>query len=635
MCGIAGVLASPRSGLSGLVDGMARALEHRGPDGQGAWTDESAGISFGHRRLAIVDTSGSGTQPMVSGSGRYVLCYNGEIYNHRELRRQIDASQKVAWRGHSDTEVLLAAIEGWGLDAALQRINGMFAFALWDRNDRRLVLARDRMGEKPLYFGWVGGDLVFASELKAIYRHPSWRHSVDAAALDWMLSTGYVPAPRCIHPGIFKLPAASVISLSAADLGHPRDLPWVRQRFKAYWHLDRVAVEGVSHRASSAAFDMDAASREFSRLFDESVRLRMLADVRVGALLSGGVDSTLVVESMQRQSSSQVRTYTVSFLDPAMDESSHAQQVASHLGTQHETIVLRPESALEIINELPGIYDEPFADAAQLPAVLVSRAARRHVTVALTGDGGDEVFHGYQRYLDAVSNWRVLRPAGERGRRALGLSLQAAARLAPARSWAVALRRQAGRVQARDFEDYYRNLVSFAGRRYPAGSVAEWPLVPAQLVDDGDRMRFTDQSLGLPEGINTKLDRSSMSVGLELRAPLLDHRLVEFSWRLAPSMMAGSGEGKRLLRNRLYGQLPRGLVDRPKQGFDVPIAAWLRGPLHAWAVDLIESARLRDDGFLDPRALSGLLVQHVTGRFDHGHVLWAALTFLSWQRHHG
>ncbi len=627
-----------------LLLSMGASLRHRGPDDGGIWFDEDAGIGLAHRRLAVVDLSPAGAQPMRSEDGRYVLSFNGEIYNHLELREALISAGVGRWRGHSDTEVLLAAIGQWGVEDALRRCNGMFAIALWDRSGRELVLARDRTGEKPLYVGWVPGALVFGSELRALRCHPAWRQDVEPSALALMLRLGYVPAPWSIQKGAFKLPAAGLLRLGMADAAQALTMEAFTARLEMYWSLDETVLHALERPWSESE---DSAVDALQAMLDDAVRIRMAADVPIGALLSGGIDSSLVVASMQRQSSRPVRTFTVGFdesgpNETGLDESGPARDIARLLGTDHEEIRLSAANALDMVGRLPELYDEPFADAAQIPALLVCEAARKHVTVALTGDGGDELFHGYQRYLDAGRAWGVLEPLGVGGRRAFAGLLEKAGRLVPPGARSASLLRQAERVSAIDGDDYYARLLTFTGSSRGAegqsllsGLRWAWPHVPSQIASLAKRMRYVDQRLGLPEGIHTKLDRASMAVALELRVPLLDHRLLALSWRMPESWLASGGVGKLVLRKMLGRQLPTSLVSRPKHGFDVPVSAWLRGPLREWASDLLASRVSSDDDHLDVSAVRSLLDDHVSRRADYGYALWALLMYLSWDARHG
>lgn len=635
MCGIAGMLGLGTSNLAHTLIAMADALRHRGPDADGIWFDSDAGIGLAHRRLAILDLSSSGDQPMASASSRFVLCFNGEIYNHAALRREIEAARPVAWRGHSDTEVLVEAIEHWGVEVALGRCDGMFALAVWDRQTRTLTLARDRMGEKPLYIGQIGGALAFASELKALRCVPSWQGILDRQALGLLLRFGYVPAPLSIHAGIFKLPPACMIQFTAAEVPPALGIEEFSARMQQYWDLGQVAEAGAN--APFAGDEADALAI-LEPLLTDAVRLRMEADVPLGALLSGGVDSSLVVALMQRASERPVRTFSIGFREGRYDEARHARRLASHLGTDHTELHLTPDRALDVIPRLPEVYDEPFADPSQIPTILVSAMAREHVTVALSGDGGDELFLGYHRYANAMAFWHRIGgwPTSARHGLAAGLSItgRATGGRMGFRLW-----RLGRRIDASDFDAYYTNLLSFA--LTPTANDC-WPnrlldtaFIPDGLVFPGQRMRFIDQCSYLPEDILTKTDRASMAASLELRVPLLDHRVVEFAWRLPETLLREGDTGKRLLRHLLYRLVPQELVDRPKQGFEIPLDDWLRGPLRDWMLDLLAPSGLRDRGLLDAKAISALVAEHLSGRANHGLALWPALMFESWRRQYG
>jgi asparagine synthase (glutamine-hydrolysing) len=574
---------------------------------------------------------------MVSESGRFVISYNGEIYNHAELRAELSHRRALPWRGHSDTEVLLEAIDQWGVRRALERTNGMFAFALWDRHDRTLTLARDRLGEKPLYVGKVGGGVAFASEMKALRCLPDWRHAVDRDALGIFLRFGYVPAPLSIHPGIFKLPAASYLTLSANDASASMGLSEFVVRTERYWDLSRIAAAGIAEPFSGTE---EEAVHALDTLLADSVRMRMEADVPVGAMLSGGIDSSLVAALMQRQTSRPVRTFTVGFQDGRFDEAPHASQIAGHLGTEHTEFHLTPAHALEVIPRLPEIYDEPFADPSQIPSILISEIARRNVTVALSGDGGDELYFGYGRYFNAMRIWRRIGGWRSGARTGLAGALRGAGRLGGRHGFR--LRRLGGRMAAATFEEFYANLLSLALTRTAIGSwprgLPEAPVlppIPAQLHDPARQMMIVDQCMYLPEDILSKVDRASMAASLEMRVPLLDHRAVEFAWRLPMNLLVQGGTGKRVLRTLLYRYVPRKLVDRPKHGFEIPVDDWLRGPLRVWLRDLLDPARISDEGYLDAGAVSGMVAEHLDGRADHGYALWPVLMFQAWQRRYG
>lgn len=634
MCGIAGLLGEGVHHYPGLLAAMGTSLRHRGPDGDGLWSD-GAVVGLVHRRLAILDLTDAGLQPMASRDGRWLITFNGEIYNHRALRAELEAQTSRNWRGHSDTEVLVEAIAAFGVEDALQRCEGMFALAVWDMRDRRLHLARDRFGEKPLYVGWVGKDIVFASELRALRQHPAWRHAVEPRGLNWYFQMGYVPAPWSIHPGVYKLPAATLLTLSPADAGVAPGVEDFCARLRHYWSMEGVVA---SARAEPWRGTHEEAMSAVQAALDASVRDKMLADVPVGALLSGGIDSTLVVSSMARQSAMPIRTFTVGFDAVGMDESEPAARTAEFWGTDHHRIALPGEAALSLVDRISEVYDEPFADAAQLPALMVSQVLRSQVKVALTGDGGDELFQGYQRHLDAARNWSWLGRMPAAARRGLAATLGFASGMVARGGLAEGFRRQAWRIGAPDLEGYGKALMTFVAASPATGhDPVAWPGLPAALANasPGACLRWLDQAFALPEGINTKLDRASMSTGLELRAPFLDTRLFALAWRLPEDWLVGGGKGKRILRELAISQSPRGTAARPKQGFDVPLARWLRGPLRQWAHELLAPESLETDPNIDARRVRDMLQQHMTRRADYGHALWAVLMYRSWMLRHG
>jgi asparagine synthase (glutamine-hydrolysing) len=639
MCGITGVLGSGIAELRSHLGSMADSLRHRGPDAGDIWMDANAGIGLAHRRLSILDLSPHGAQPMTSASGRFVLCYNGEIYNHNELRVSLNAKNAISWRGHSDTEVLLEAVDCWGVRDALERCNGMFAFAVWDRLEHKLTIARDRLGEKPLYVGWIGGRLAFASELKALRRLPDWQHNIDRRALALLLRFGYVPAPFSIYPNVFKLPSASFATFGLEDASSPFDLQTFTARCERYWSLSDVAIMGTTEPFQG---DVNEAVDELQGLLGDAVRLRMEADVPVGAMLSGGIDSSLITALMQQNSSRPVRTFTIGFHEENFDEAPHARKIANHLGTDHTEFHLEPSHALSTIPQLPDIYDEPFADPSQIPTILVSAIARSHVTVALSGDGGDELFFGYGRYLDALQIWGRIGDWSPRTRSVLAKATETIGDVFKGpRRLGFRLARLGRRVNANSFDAYYGNLLSLAltptAEQHWLSGLPGFPIladVPSGLEHPSERMMFIDQSLYLPEDILTKVDRASMASSLEMRVPLLDPRVVAFAWRLPDDMRFAQGVGKVLLRQLLYRHVPRELVERPKQGFSIPLDEWLRGPLREWMGDLLNPLQMEADGYLDVNAVKKLVAEHLSGCADHGYSLWPVLMFQAWQRHY-
>lgn len=572
---------------------------------------------------------------MLSATGRWVLAYNGEVYNHLALRKRLEAEGAVlGWRGHSDTETLLACIEAWGLERTLQASIGMFALALWDRSGRALYLARDRIGEKPLYYGWQGETLLFGSELKAIQAHPAFNATVDRGALALLLRHNYVPAPYSIWQGIHKLSPGTWVRI--AD----------RQREsqpQAYWSLAEVAEQGMAQPfAGSDAEAIDGLEQRLSR----AVRGQMMADVPLGALLSGGIDSSLIAAMMQANSNLPVRTFTIGFDEKQYDEAAHARAVAAHLGTDHTEMRLSASDALGLIPQLPDMYDEPFADSSQLPTHLVMKLARQHVTVALSGDGGDEIFGGYNRYRFLPRVWRSLGTLPGLVRRpvlaAAGIVPAMVGRAVGAGQAAdkVAKLRRMFEVPVRSIDDLYLAAVSewpnppvIVGERYrDHGLLArreKWP----HLADPVARMMALDGLTYLPDDILAKVDRASMAVSLETRAPFLDRDVVEFAWSLPMNLKLRDGKGKWILRQLLHRHVPRNLTDRPKMGFGIPLDQWLRGPLRAWAEALLDEDRLRREGFLAPGAIRKAWSGHLRGESSFGHRLWAVLMFQAWREH--
>ncbi len=641
MCGITGFIdlakASPEEHLLSLATAMADTLTHRGPDAGDAWADAGAGVALGHRRLSIQDLSPAGRQPMHSSDRRYVIVFNGEIYNFRDLQQELAALGHV-FRGHSDTEVLLAAIVQWGLPQTLPRLLGMFAFGLWDRQERTLHLARDRAGKKPLYYGRCGNSFLFGSELKALRRHPGFEHEIDRDALAGFLQHSWVPGPRSIYRAIRKLPAGCSLALVAG--GEPL--------IQAYWDATEVARSGERDPFQGSMTD---AADELERLLCDATERRMISDVPLGALLSGGFDSTTVVSLMQRLSDRPVKTFTIGFDEADYDESVHARAIAEHLGTDHTELTVTHNDALEVIPQLPQMYDEPFADASQIPTYIVSRLARGRVTVALSGDGGDELFAGYKRYRRALRDarrWsglpgglgrgvaRLLHGGEELGWKTLQ-PRPGADSMAKWRYFAAGLDRNAAGLTTSD------PVVLFSGQRariasgaalvpgahdidYPLGDIA----AAVSLAEPMQGMMLYDFTSYLVDDILVKVDRASMAVSLEVRSPFLDHRVVEFAWRLPLALRWGERGGKLVVRELLQRYVPPALTERPKAGFGVPVGEWLRGPLRDWAESLIDPGRIRSRGLLDEQGITTLWRQHLCGWRDHSDVLWSVLMFQAW-----
>lgn len=637
MCGIVGYW-DKRGADATVVERMAMQIQHRGPDDAGVWLNEEGDLALAHRRLSIIDLTPAGHQPMVSPCGRFTLVYNGEIYNHQALRTELEGEGgHFNWRGHSDTETLLAALRHWGMEGALQRLNGMFAFALWDKAKRSLFLARDRMGEKPLYYGHSNGTFLFGSELKSLTAHPDWQGNVNRNALTLYMRHNYVPTPWSIYQGINKLPPAHFVAVQEAGQ--------VVSEPQCYWDLGQIAESGAADAKGSPEELVD----ELDGLLRDAVLGRMASDVPLGAFLSGGFDSTMVAALMQAQSTRPVKTFTIGFHEKGFNEAEHAKAVARHLGTDHTELYVTPEEAMAVIPRLPAIWDEPFSDSSQIPTLLVSELARRHVTVSLSGDGGDELFYGYQRYNQAHRIWKVLRLLPAPLRQVLGALMQAVpgaplerlVQFLPRRfqvpHLADRLPKLAEVVKERSVESNYKRLVSHW--KDPA-RVVQGGVEPLTLFDEPEhlpklpglreRMMFLDSLTYLPDDILTKVDRASMAVSLEARVPLLDHRVVEFSWKVPMSLKYRHGKGKWLLREVLYRYVPRELMERPKMGFGVPIEHWLRGPLREWGEELLDEKRLREEGFFDPVPIRRMWQEHVTGKRRWHSYLWDVLMFQAW-----
>ena len=638
MCGIAGLL-SKRPPNPALLSRMAGALHHRGPDDEGVWIDPEAGIGLAHRRLAIVDLSPLGHQPMHSADGRLVLSYNGEIYNHLELRAALEAKDSGpagGWRGHSDTETLVEAVAAWGLDTALKRSVGMFAFAVWDRRDRTLSLARDRFGEKPLYYGWAGRDFVFGSELKAIRTHPEFDATIDRRALAAFAACTNIPAPLSIYRTIWKLEPGCILALSDLD---PFDAP-PASNIRRYWSYEEVVRDGLADPFSTEAEALTSLESALATAIDG----QSVADVPVGAFLSGGIDSSAVTAFYQERSSNPVRTYTIGFDEAGYDESADARAVAAHLGTIHHEQIVTAAEARDVIPLLPAMYDEPFADSSQIPTFIVSRFARRDVTVALTGDGGDELFAGYNRHVSAPAMWNAIRHVPRPLRAAASATL---GRL-PSSVWTTAANALPGRTapnlgaklhkalatagHARDFHDIYDDFLDeWAGEQSPVlGREDGSPRARSDIADPTVATMLRDTTGYLPDDILTKVDRASMAVSLETRVPFLDHRLAAVAARIPLAMKVQSGKGKQILRKALFARAPEALFDRPKAGFAVPVGQWIKGPLRDWAEELLAERRLSSEGWFDPVVVRARWADHLSGRRDSTAAIWSILMFQAW-----
>ncbi|MEQ1594203.1 MAG: asparagine synthase (glutamine-hydrolyzing) [Casimicrobium sp.] len=669
MCGIVGFIRSKAAGGGALeltVAQMANAIARRGPDDSGEWSRLDAGIAFGHRRLSIVDLSPAGHQPMHSATSRFVIVFNGEIYNHEQMRAELVAAGVAPqWRGHSDTETLLAAFEHWGIEPTLQKTIGMFAIALWDQRDRRLYLARDRFGEKPLYYGWVGrGDdraFVFGSELKALRAYPGFDNAVCRQALAQYMRFVYVPAPRSIYQGIYKLEPGCLLTVVERASGAPPSEPLRAGSthegvsVTRWWSLGDAVVAGAANQITDEREAVDSLEATLS----DAVRLQSLADVPLGAFLSGGVDSSAIVALMQRQATQPVKTFTIGFEEKAYDESDYARAVAHHLGTLHSELYVTADEARDVIKCLPTMYDEPFADSSQIPTHLVCRAARQHVTVALSGDAGDELFGGYNRYFWGPRIWERLAWLPYPARRALGAAITAVPTrgwdalgaplnaLLPGSSGIARVGDKAHKLAARlrgvqSIDDLYRSLVSEwqdpasvvldenGGNVIEPHSVLDDAL-PSVGLDDGQlRMMYRDSLSYLPDDILCKVDRAAMATSLETRVPFLDHRVAELAWRMPLNMKIRGNQGKWALRQVLYRHVPRELIERPKAGFGIPVGEWLRGPLREWAESLLAEPRLRAEGYFRPEVVTRRWREHVSGARDHTLSIWSVLMFQAW-----
>ena len=653
MCGIAGVVSAHAVAPS-VVLTMAGAIAHRGPDDAGTWQDGEAGISLGHRRLAIVDLSPSGHQPMHSADGRWVVAFNGEIYNHAALRRELEAEGRTpdgGWRGHSDTETLVEGVSHWGLRRTLEKCVGMFALAIWDRKERLLHLARDRFGEKPLYYGWSGGDFLFGSELKALRAHPRFDNEVDRRALRLFAARTYIPAPLSIYRDIYKLEPGCVLSGSPEALRRPHAAaPRIGRSdgisIERYWSYHSVVEAGLAAPIASE----DEALERLEAVLATAIGGQAVADVPVGAFLSGGIDSSTVVALYQKYSSQKVRTLTIGFEEAGFNEADHAKAVADHLGTEHHERYVTVREAQGLIPALPQMYDEPFADSSQIPTHLVSRFAREQVTVALSGDGGDELFGGYNRYVGAARLWGQLKRLPRPVRALAGHGLGGV----PPAAWNRLVGLMPGPKRMPQFGTKVQKAFQTMGGASSLEGVFntfldEWSAerspvlggedVPGECGFDLDvgsgaadavRMMYCDARSYLPDDILCKVDRAAMAVSLETRVPFLDHRVAELAAHIPLEHKIKAGKGKHILRRLLYREAPQHLFERPKAGFSIPVGEWIRGPLRPWAEELLDRRRLVSEGWFDADIVHRRWQQHLKGTRDSTPALWAILMFQAW-----
>jgi asparagine synthase (glutamine-hydrolysing) len=636
MCGFAGFVGYSdfcTDKVESVASNMGDAIFHRGPDDFGNWRDDNAELMLIHRRLSILDLSVAGHQPMISSSGRFIIAFNGEIYNHLDLR---DKVKNKNFKGHSDTEILLSLIETYGVVKALKQIVGMFAFVLWDRDEKNLYLVRDRIGEKPLYYGWQNNVFLFGSELKALKAHPTFYGEIDRSSIVMQLRNNCIPAPYSIYKGIKKLLPGTFLMLSMGANGFTeKELP----KPQRYWSFAAVAENGVKNRIIKSE---SATIHELDHLLSQSVRDQMIADVPLGAFLSGGVDSSVVVALMQKQSPVPIKTFSIGFNERGYDEAIYAKKVASYLGTDHMELYVTAQQAMDVIHRLPRLYDEPFSDSSQIPTFLVAEMTRQHVKVALSGDGGDELFGGYNRYFKTHQWWGKINAIPKPIRRMISKGLLAT----PPRLWdkmgyaapglsSDVVAKLAGVLSVEDESSLYEHFTTHwddpasvvIGGRERFTNISD-PSI--ELGNTVEQMMILDGLTYLPDDILTKVDRAAMGVSLETRIPLLDHRVVEFSWKLPLNMKIRHGQGKWVLRQLLYQYVPKELIERPKMGFGVPIDSWLRGPLKDWAESLLDESRLRREGYFYPQPIRRKWEEHLTGRRNWQSHLWGVLMFQAW-----
>jgi asparagine synthase (glutamine-hydrolysing) len=639
MCGISGVHSTKKSAekLTSIAINMSKAIIHRGPDDNGVWIDKNYNLALSHRRLSIIDTSNGGHQPMSSQCSRYTIVFNGEIYNYQSLRKKIENfKSNIKWQGGSDTEVLLEALSAWGLSSTLKKVEGMFAFALWDSVDGKLFLARDRFGEKPLYYGYIGKDFVFASELKALRAHPDFKSSIDRDSISLFLQYSHIPSPKSIFKNIYKLPPASFLTL---------DLRNNQQEILNYWSLELNQDINYKNNASNKEVILS----QLHEKLNSSVIDQMVADVPVGAFLSGGIDSSLIVALMQQNSMKPIHSFSIGFTESEYDESKYARAVANHLGTKHTELIVSPADLLNVLPMLPNIYDEPFADSSQTPTYLVSKLARTDVTVALTGDGGDEVFGGYNRHMWANNVWNKMNHLPNWIRVSLSAILSSPSEYRINKIFVFLnhlipykyhinlpgqkIHKVATSLSALNINDLYLCLTSLWSNLSNVVINSDQKEIAMNKIKGdscAEQMMYLDLGIYLPGDILTKVDRAAMGVSLETRVPILNHKVVEFAWSMPIEMKIYRGEGKWALRRILEKYIPNQLINRPKMGFGVPIDSWLRGALFDWAKSILNENIIRNDGFFNYEEINKLWREHQSGKYNHEHKLWNILMFQTW-----